>query len=66
MLRAIRRLLLPVCDLVTETVYGHSRAVTGYFPRHWLLGRWPVWTNRRAFRTRYDLAIQLIERDRMK
>lgn len=63
----LRRLVLPCCDLVHRE-YGalNGGTYTAYYPRYWLFGLFPVKVGWDAVRYRYDLALRLVERDKMK
>ena len=69
-LGAIHRLrvrVLPCCDLL-HMKYGalNGGSYPAYYPRYWLFGLVPVKVGWKSVRFRYDLALQLIEKDRMK
>ena len=63
----IRRAVLPCCDLLHRE-YGAISGGTydAYYPRYWLFGLFPVKVGWRSARYRYDLALKLVEKDRMK
>lgn len=63
----IRRAVLPCCDLLHRE-YGAISGGTydAYYPRYWLFGLFQVKVGWSSARYRYDLALKLVEKDRMK
>lgn len=65
-LHRLRVWVFPCCDLLHRE-YGalNGGSYSAYYPRYWLFGLVPVKIGWKAVRYRYDLALQLIENDRL-
>lgn len=66
-LHRLRVLTFPRCDLLQrEYVSPNGGSYPAYYPRYWLFGLVPVKVGWKSVRYRYDLALQLLDKDRMK